>query len=100
MYPDNPDYVGSDPSDTNSAHVKKTIQIKYQGTIDESRGENQSLNRLEFRDMYDCVPRVSYSSQNHHLLPSTLTEFQIRKLNQLPAPHDCSCCPDKQKRFC
>jgi len=76
MYPDNPDYVGSDSSDTNSAHVKKTIQIKYKGTIEESRGKNKSLNRLEFRDMYDCVPRVNYTSQNNHILPSTLTDFQ------------------------
>ena len=57
--------------------MKKTIQIRYKGTIEESRGKNQSLNRLEFRDMYDCVPRVSYTSQNNHTLPSTLTDFQV-----------------------
>ena len=57
--------------------MKKTIQIRYKGTIEESRGKNKSLNRLEFRDMYDCVPRVNYSSQNNHILPSTLTDFQV-----------------------
>ena len=57
--------------------MKKTIQIRYKGTIEESRGKNQSLNRLEFRDMYDCVPRGSYTSQNNHIQPSTLTDFQV-----------------------
>ena len=57
--------------------MKKTIQIRYKGTIEESRGKNKSLNRLEFRDMYDCVPRVSYTSQNNHIQPSTLTDFQV-----------------------
>jgi len=26
--------------------------------------------------------------------------LQIKKLNKFPTVHDCSCCPDKQRRFC
>ena len=60
-----------------SAHVKKTVQIKYQGTMEESRGKDQDLNRLEFKDMYDCVPRVNYSSPHHHIKPTTFSKFQV-----------------------
>ena len=63
-----------------SAHVKKTVQIKYQGTMADSRGgKDDKLNRLEFKDMYDCVPRVSYESEHNHIKPMTFREFQVKK---------------------
>ena len=60
-----------------SATAKKTILLKSSSTMEESRGLNKALNRLEFRDMYDCVPRVDYLSKHHHTPPMVLKTFQV-----------------------
>jgi len=82
MYPSDPDYIGLDGSDPNSAHAKKTVQIKYDGTMEDSRGgQNVKLNRLElnmYESSYDCVPRVSYDSEHNHIKPMTFSDFQVK----------------------
>ena len=65
-----------------SAHVKKTVQIKYDGTVEDSRGgQDVKLNRLElnmYESSYDCVPRVSYDSEHNHIKPMTFSDFQVK----------------------
>ena len=100
MYPSDPDYIGLDQTDPNrfvvikvtleslensslfSAHAKKTVQIKYDGTMEDSRGgQNVKLNRLElnmYESSYDCVPRVSYDSEHNHIKPMTFSDFQVK----------------------
>ena len=95
LYPDNPDYVGPQPADQQqrygdylqtlnyikiyyfSAHIKKTIQLNYNGTMEESRGKDLPLNRLEFRDMYDCVPNVTYKSKHKFPSSTNFNDFQV-----------------------
>ena len=62
-----------------SSPAKKTIKLKHQATLEDSRGQNRNLNRLEFRDMYDCVPQVSCESTHGHTHPMLLTTFQVNK---------------------
>jgi nucleoside diphosphate-linked moiety X motif protein 19 len=59
LYPDSPDYAGTSGKKPGP----------YQGTLDESRAACEQLNRLEFRDTYDCVTRVKGDSMLHgHVL--------------------------------
>ena len=78
LYPDNPDYTGPGRSDEDDkSPVKKSIQINYDGSLEDSRGQDQALNRLEFRDMYDCVPRVSYKSSHNFPVPLPFFQYQV-----------------------
>jgi len=66
LYPTNPDYVGTEGSRPGP----------YQGTMARALAETEQLNRLEFRDTYDCVTRVKGQSLNSHVHPLNYLEFQ------------------------
>ena len=68
LYPDMPDYVGKESNGSGT----------YQGTMAMARGESSNLNRLEFRETYDCVARVRGVSMHGHVHPCNYQEFQVR----------------------
>jgi len=70
MYPSNPDYIGT-------AGKKSEV---YPGSLSDSLAASEQLNRLEFRDNYDCVPKVSCVSPYGHVHPVNYLEF-MRKLS-------------------
>eukprot|EP00092_Neocalanus_flemingeri_P040451 GFUD01044052.1.p1 GENE.GFUD01044052.1~~GFUD01044052.1.p1 ORF type:complete len:444 (+),score=141.66 GFUD01044052.1:111-1442(+) len=90
LYPASPDYEGN-------TGQKSGV---YPGSLSDSLAASEQLNRLEFRDNYDCVPRVSCDSQHGHIHPCSYQEFQINQLNMVPKVGDCKFCPEKQRRFC
>ena len=70
LYPAWPDYVGTDGS--------KAGQQQGTITMAQSAGQGSTpLNRLEFRDTYDCVTRVSGDSQHGHVQPLSYQQFQV-----------------------
>ena len=77
LYPAHPDYGGLEPgAETEGV---KTIQIKHPGTVQSTRPDASApLNRLEFRGMFDCVPRANYVSQHQHIKPMAFSDFQVK----------------------
>ena len=70
LYPASPDYVGN-PGQKSGV---------YPGSLSDSLAASEQLNRLEFRDSYDCVPRVTCHSQHGHVHPRSFQEFQVGKV--------------------
>ena len=77
LYPAHPDYGGLETGA--EAEGEKTIQIKHPGTVQSTRPDASApLNRLEFRGMFDCVPRANYVSQHQHIKPMAFSDFQVK----------------------
>ena len=72
LYPDSPDYVGTSAKNPGP----------YRGTLNESRAASEQLNKLEFRDTYDCVTRVKGDSRHGHVSPVSYQEFQVQGLSE------------------
>ena len=71
MYPENPDFTGSPD--------KKNLNV-YKGTIEDSMLNSKNLNRLTFKDRYDCIPKVNIPASHGHVNPLEYQTFQMDKL--------------------
>jgi len=89
-YPTDPDFVGE-------RSLNKNV---FPGTLEDCLVTSEKSNRLEYKDNYNCVPKVDCDSQHGHVHPDVYQEFQKNHLNMNPKVLDCVHCPDKQSRFC
>lgn len=97
LYPEQPDYVGA---------AEKPG--RFAGSLEESRTKGEGggelpLNRLEFRDTYDCEVKVSGPTQHGHVRPYSFLEFQMNELQCEPVlavSSWCNGCSANQRKFC
>jgi len=70
LYPAQPDYYGNPDN--------KKLQA-YEGTIQDSMTQCKHLNRLTFKDKYQCIPKVNITPSHKHVVPLEYQHFNKLK---------------------
>jgi len=94
LYPKVPDLLGNPET--------KSLSL-FKGSLKDCGDISSSLNRIEFKDTYECHPRVNISPANGHVNPLDFQEFVAEHDltdGGLLHHHDCKACPEEQQRFC